>query len=164
MKVRSFLTAAQREAVMVVGLTSFCALEVTGTWMPEPRRTAMRVGVPWEAKSIREWFRDEKHRSLLNRLSELGVEIKLPKQPADVGALPFAGKTFVLTGELVSFTREAAKSMIKQYGGSVTGSVSKKTDFVVAGENPGSKLDVAKKLGVTVLDETEFKKMVTSNW
>jgi DNA ligase (NAD+) len=116
------------------------------------------------AESIREWFRDEKHRSLLNRLSELGVEIKLPKQPADVGALPFAGKTFVLTGELVSFTREAAKSMIKQYGGSVTGSVSKKTDFVVAGENPGSKLDVAKKLGVTVLDETEFKKMVTSNW
>jgi DNA ligase (NAD+) len=112
------------------------------------------------AESIAEWFRDEKHQLILSRMAELGVEIVLPELQENEESLLFAGKSFVLTGELASFTRDAAKSMIKERGGSVTGSVSKKTDFVVAGENPGSKLDKAKELGVAVLDETKFKELI----
>ena len=68
--------------------------------------------------------------------------------------------TFVLTGELVGFTRDEAKDMIRKEGGSVSSSVSKKTDFVLAGENAGSKLQKAEQLGVKVLTEEEFKKML----
>lgn len=112
------------------------------------------------AESIAEWFRDEKHRVILRRMAELGVEIFLLESPENEESLLFAGKTFVLTGELTSFTRDAAKSMIKERGGSVTGSVSKKTDFVVAGENPGSKYAVALELGVKILGEEEFQNIL----
>jgi DNA ligase (NAD+) len=70
------------------------------------------------------------------------------------------GLTFVLTGELVGFTRDSAKDMIRKKGGSVSSSVSKKTDYVVVGENPGSKLDKAKKLGVKVIGEDEFNELL----
>jgi len=112
------------------------------------------------AESISEWFRDEKHRLVLGRLAELGMEIWLPEQSGNTESLPLSGKVFVLTGELSSFTRDDAKSMIKKLGGSVTGSVSSKTDYVVAGENPGSKFDKAKELGVKVLDEEGFKQLI----
>ncbi len=112
------------------------------------------------AESISEWFLDEKHQMMLHRMSELGVEITLPERVRDESLLPFAGKTFVLTGELASFTRDAAKSMIKERGGSVAGGVSRKTDYVVAGENPGSKFNKAKELGVAVLDEEGFKNLI----
>jgi DNA ligase (NAD+) len=114
------------------------------------------------AESISEWFADEKHQAMLHQMTVLGVEIVLPEQSASDVVLPFSGKTFVLTGELASFTRDAAKSMIKEMGGSVTGSVSKKTDYVVAGENPGSKFDKAKELGVAVLDEEGFKALISN--
>ena len=70
------------------------------------------------------------------------------------------GKTFVLTGELPSFTRDEAKDMIRKRGGSVSSSVSRKTNYVVAGENPGSKYDKARELGVTVVDESGFKALI----
>ncbi len=70
-----------------------------------------------------------------------------------------AGKTFVLTGTLAQFTRDEAKKMIEDAGGKVTGSVSKKTDYVVAGADAGSKLDKAKELGVAVIDEKEMEKL-----
>ena len=72
------------------------------------------------------------------------------------------GKTFVLTGTLAGLTRDEAKAKIREIGGSVSSSVSKNTDFVVAGENPGSKYDKAKKLGVKILDEEEFMKITNS--
>jgi len=72
---------------------------------------------------------------------------------------PFAGKTFILTGTLPTLTREEAAAKIESLGGKVSGSVSKKTDFVVAGEEAGSKLDKAQKLGVKIIDEKEFLKM-----
>ncbi len=131
--------------------------------MTEEEWTAIKGIGEKSAESIAEWFQDEKHQLVLSRMAELGVEIVLPELQENEESLSLTGKTFVLTGELASFTRDAAKSMIKERGGSVTGSVSKKTDFVVAGENPGSKLDVAKELGVKILNEEEFKKMVTSN-
>ena len=74
--------------------------------------------------------------------------------------LPLAGKTFVLTGTLPSMTRDEASRKIEVLGGHVTGSVSKKTDFVLAGTEPGSKVDKAKELGVRIIDETEFRKML----
>jgi DNA ligase (NAD+) len=74
--------------------------------------------------------------------------------------LPLAGKIFVLTGTLPSMTREEATGQIEGLGGHVTGSVSKKTDYVLAGAEPGSKFDKAKELGVKILDETEFRKML----
>ena len=72
------------------------------------------------------------------------------------------GKTFVLTGSLADMTRQQAKEMITEAGGKVSGSVSRKTDFVVAGESPGSKLARARELGVAVIDEAEFKELLSS--
>jgi DNA ligase (NAD+) len=74
--------------------------------------------------------------------------------------LPLAGKTFVLTGTLPSMTREEATEQIEAVGGHVTGSVSKRTDYVLAGAEPGSKYDKAKELGVRIIDEKEFRKML----
>ena len=112
------------------------------------------------AESVRDWFDDEGNRALCQRLQAAGVQTKMEmtrKQTDD----RFAGKTFVLTGTLADFTRDEARSEIEARGGRVSGSVSKKTDFVVAGEEAGSKLDKATELGVTVLDEEALKKMLS---
>ena len=74
--------------------------------------------------------------------------------------MPFSGKIFVFTGEMESFSRFDAENKVMQLGGSASSSVSKKTDFLVAGSNPGSKLDKAKKLGVKIISEQEFKDML----
>jgi DNA ligase (NAD+) len=93
-------------------------------------------------------------------MTQLGIEPKSEKVSAKKAAeLPFAGKTFVLTGTLPSMTREEATEKIEALGGHVTGSVSKKTDYVVAGAEPGSKFDKAKELGVKIINEAEFRKM-----
>jgi DNA ligase (NAD+) len=76
------------------------------------------------------------------------------------GEMPLAGKTFVLTGTLPSMTREEAIEKIESLGGHVTGSVSKKTDYVLAGAEPGSKIDKAKELGVRVINEAQFRRLV----
>ncbi len=111
------------------------------------------------AVSLHDWFSDVHNRKILNRLLE-HVRLILPRRQM-VGAGNLAGKTLVLTGELKSMSREEAKDKIKTSGGKVSNSVSSKTDFVVAGENPGSKFDNAKKFGVTVIGESEFLKMVS---
>lgn len=111
------------------------------------------------AESVAEWFADTKNRELLELLTEEGVKILLPEKKGEGGQL-WQGQTFVLTGELASFTRDEAKAMIKEKGGSVSSSVSAKTTYVVAGENPGSKYAKAKELGVTILDEAAFKKLL----
>ena len=112
------------------------------------------------AQSVRDWFDDEGNLALCKRLAAAGVQTKkeMTRQQTDER---FAGKTFVLTGTLGSFTRDEARAAIEARGGRVSGSVSKKTDFVVAGEEAGSKLDKAGELGVTVLDEEAFKKMLS---
>ncbi len=94
---------------------------------------------------------------LITRLKEAGVNTAQPKKQTD-GALE--GKTFVLTGTLENLTRDEARALIEEQGGKVTGSVSSKTDYVVAGENPGSKLEKAKELGVKVLDEQEVVRIL----
>lgn len=110
------------------------------------------------AESLVSWFADSKHQAMLERLEELGVTLAFMEAQTRVPI--FSGKTFVLTGELSSFTRDAAKDMIQKRGGSVSSSVSRKTSYVIAGEHPGSKYDKAKELGVAILNESEFKKLL----
>ena len=107
---------------------------------------------PIMAKSIYDWFNNPKHLELLNELKNNGLKIKKIEQKAKI----LAGKTFVLTGALESLTRDEAKAKIRELGGDVSSSVSKNTDYVVAGEEAGSKLDKATALGVRILSEEEF--------
>lgn len=109
------------------------------------------------AQSVVDWFADTHNAAMIDRLVEF-LNIQNPKK--ETGAQPFAGMTFVLTGTLKTLGRDDAKALIKKLGGSVASSVSKKTTYVVAGEDPGSKFTDAKKLGVSILDEQEFLKMV----
>jgi DNA ligase (NAD+) len=114
---------------------------------------------PTVAVSVYEWFRNPLHVDLVKRLKAAGV-----KTETDAGEIKederFAGKTFVLTGTLEGFTRDEAGKLIEQRGGRVSSSVSKKTDYVVAGSEAGSKLTKAESLGVTVLDEAQFASML----
>ena len=109
------------------------------------------------AKSIRDWFDSQQSRDLIERLRAAGVNFTAQKQATDDR---FAGLTFVLTGALSLFTREEATEKIEQCGGKAASSVSKKTSYVVAGENAGSKLKKANELGVPVLSEQEFLEML----
>ena len=115
------------------------------------------------AQSIRDWFDDPGNKDLCRRLRDAGVRTESEEQPGGAGKQAderFAGKQFVLTGSLPDMTRDEARALIETSGGRVTSSVSKKTSFVVAGAEPGSKLDKAVELGVPVIDEGEFKKML----
>ena len=109
-------------------------------------------------ESVTAWFRDAKHQEILKKLTEAGVVLDPPKKRSAESIL--SGKTFVLTGELSSFTRDEAKAMIKENGGLVSSSISKKTDYLVIGENPGSKFEKAKELGVTIVDEPELLRLL----
>ena len=99
------------------------------------------------------------YQKLIERLREAGLNFKSELYQPQAAAGPFADKTFVLTGTLPTLTREEATAKIKSLGGKVTGSVSKKTDYVLAGEEAGSKLDKAQELGVKILDEAEFLRL-----
>ena len=101
--------------------------------------------------------------ALFNELAYLGIAIGQPQAPENDASSPFAGKTFVLTGTLPSMTRDEAKALIEEQGGKVTGSVSKKTDYVVAGAEAGSKLTKAEELGITILDEDALRALVATN-
>jgi len=123
---------------------------------------------PVAAASVLDYFASLAGKRVLARISELGItpergaSLRVPGNDASGGAMlraPFAGKTFVLTGTLPTLTREEATAKIEAFGGKVTGSVSKKTDFVLAGADAGSKLAKAQELGVKILDEKDFLKM-----
>jgi len=110
------------------------------------------------AQSVYDWFRDSQNKKLITRLLQ-HVKIEQIKR-AKARTLPLTGKTFVLTGTLESLARDEAKAKIKTLGGDVSGSVSKNTDFLVAGEEPGSKYRDAKRLGVKIIDENKFLIMI----
>jgi len=112
------------------------------------------------AQSISDWFDDPGNARLCERLHAAGVRTEIEKQADAVTDQNFAGKVFVLTGTLPGMTRDEARGLIEARGGRVTSSVSKKTDFVLAGSEPGSKLDKANQLGVKVIGEEAFKKMI----
>jgi DNA ligase (NAD+) len=103
-------------------------------------------------------MKHSEHRALLTRLlKEVTV---LPEKSTHSNETPFSGKTVVLTGGLAAMSRDEAKTRVRALGGNVSGSVGKSTDLVVAGEDAGAKLDKAKALGVRIIDEKEFLKML----
>jgi DNA ligase (NAD+) len=110
------------------------------------------------AKSVFEFFHDDKNVAVIKELLAAGVKPELPKKVKVTGRL--AGKTFVVTGSLENFTRQQAEQAIRQAGGKTSSSVSKKTNFVLAGKEPGSKLEKANELGVKVIDEKQFLKLI----
>lgn len=112
------------------------------------------------ARSIVQWHGDDRNRGLLERLRKAEVNFKSELRQMQAQAGPFAGKTFVLTGTLPQLKREDAAARIEAAGGKTSSSVSKKTDYVVAGEEAGSKLDKARKLGVKIIDEAELLRLL----
>ncbi|MBL8184230.1 MAG: NAD-dependent DNA ligase LigA [Blastocatellia bacterium] len=113
------------------------------------------------AESVYSWFRDAKNIELVERLKAAGVHVEMDASSTAALDERFIGKTFVLTGKLENYTRDEAAKLIEDRGGRVSSSVSKKTDYVVAGSDAGSKLTKAESLGVAVLNEAEFAKMVS---
>ncbi|HET9702247.1 MAG TPA: helix-hairpin-helix domain-containing protein, partial [Burkholderiales bacterium] len=114
---------------------------------------------PVVAASIAGFFAEPHNREVVRELRERGVR---PQETAPARAAhgPAAGKTFVLTGTLPNYSREQARELIEAAGGKVAGSVSRKTDYVVAGADPGSKHDKARELGIEILDEEGLKKLL----
>ena len=112
---------------------------------------------PRVSQAIREFFDEEKNRALVRKLEKAGLTFTAEKRKK---TSQFEGLTFVLTGTLPHLSREDAKARIESAGGRVSGSVSKKTNYVVAGEDAGSKLDKARGLGVQVIDESALEKLI----
>jgi DNA ligase (NAD+) len=112
------------------------------------------------AESVRDWFDDPGNLALTERLRAAGVRTELEGGATEMHTEAFAGKQFVLTGKLESLTRDEARALIEARGGRVTSSVSKKTDYVVAGDDAGSKLEKAVALGLQVIDETALRSML----
>ena len=112
---------------------------------------------PIVAQSIKGWFSNEKNIDFINRLENSGILLIFEKKSNKLN-----GKIFVLTGTMESFSRDEAKEMIRKLGGSISSTVSQNTDYVVLGENPGSKLEKAKKLGIKIIQEKEFYEIIKS--
>jgi len=132
----------------------FRSLDALGRATAEQIDEIYEIG-PTVSQSVHEWFAQEENRDLVRRLAEAGVGTAEPEAAAATRA--FQGMQFVLTGALATMTRDQAKAAIEARGGRVTSAVSKKTAYVVVGQDPGSKRDKAEELGVEILDEEAFK-------
>jgi DNA ligase (NAD+) len=135
----------------------FSSLDELAAAKEEELEQVPEVG-PKVAASIVEFFSEPANRQLVKKLWKAGVRPTAERR--EVKSDKFAGKSFVFTGGLANRTREEAGAIVQQHGGKVSGSVSKKTDYVVVGTDPGSKYEKAKELGVTILSEGEFEKLV----
>ncbi len=114
---------------------------------------------PVMSESVINYFSQGSARKLIEEFKKVGLNLK--EEVAEVTrVMPFTGKTLVFTGELKEYSRNEAEGLVRRYGGEVTSGVSKNTDFVVAGENPGSKYDKARKLGVKIINEKEFSRLI----
>jgi DNA ligase (NAD+) len=131
----------------------------------DPARFEEVEGIgPTVAAALASWFGDGgPGRGVLEDLADAGVEVELPSPRVAAAAGPLAGRTLVVTGTLEGFKREEAEAAIRAAGGKPGGSVSKRTDYVVAGENAGSKLAKAQDLGVPVLDEAAFRRVLAGD-
>lgn len=136
----------------------FQALDALMAATLEELQTIEGIG-PNTAQAIVDWFRQPRNRELLEKFRAAGVWPVEGKKKTDERKKVFTGMTFVVTGTLQHFTREEVKTYIEQRGGKVTDSVSKKTHYVLVGENPGSKLEKARSLNVAVIDEAKFLEM-----
>jgi DNA ligase (NAD+) len=113
---------------------------------------------PRIAAAAAEFFAQKENRRVIERLQAVGL--KMTEETTILTEGPLAGKTFVLTGTLEGFSRDEARVLITRLGGRITSSVSKKTDYVIVGKDPGSKYDDARRLGVPILDETAFRNLI----
>ncbi|MEO0072836.1 MAG: BRCT domain-containing protein, partial [candidate division WOR-3 bacterium] len=120
--------------------------------------SVMGIG-PTVAESIKNFFSDKENLRLIERLKKVGL--KFSEKQEEIRKKPLAGKTFVITGTLKNYTREQATELIFRLGGNVSSSVSKKTDYLIVGAEPGSKYDKAKALGIKMISEEEFLKMIS---
>ena len=112
------------------------------------------------AKSVASYFAMDKTARVMEEIQALGLNTKNLNPPSPQQQAVFAGKTFVITGTLPHLKRSEAEALVEQYGGKASGSVSKKTSYVLAGEAPGSKLTKAQSLGIPVIDEEAFLQMI----
>ncbi|HTP69551.1 MAG TPA: NAD-dependent DNA ligase LigA [Dongiaceae bacterium] len=135
----------------------FSSVEDLAAASAEELENVPEVG-PKVAQSITEFFSEAANKKVIKKLHDKGVRPRAEKR--EVKSNKFEGKSFVFTGGLANRSREEAGAMVVEHGGKVSGSVSKKTDYVVVGTDPGSKYDKAKELGVTILDEREFEKLI----
>ena len=137
----------------------FCSVDKLASASAEQLMEVGEVG-PKVAEGVLEFFSESANRKLIEHLKAVGVNMK-EERAAPISA-KFAGKTFVFTGTLANRTREAAEALVAAHGGKAGGSVSKKTSYVVVGADPGSKLAKAQSLGVSILDEGQFEKLVSA--
>src|SRR5437762_2861011 len=135
----------------------FSSLDELAAATQEQLEEVNEVG-PKVAASIVDFFSEAANRQLIKKLEKAGVRPTAEKTKVKSNKL--GGKSFVFTGGLANRSREEAGEIVKQHGGKIVGSVSKKTDYVVVGTDPGSKYDKAKELGVPILDEAGFEKLV----
>ena len=133
-------------------------LEALSMATAEELSTINDIG-PIVANSIREFFDQEQTKDLLEKLKQAGVNMESLEQEENIDNR-FEGKTFVLTGSLEKYSRNEAADIIEKFGGKTSGSVSKKTDYVLAGEEAGSKLAKAEKLGITIINENQFEELI----
>lgn len=147
------------ERVAKVLADSFGDIDALKSASPEEIQSVNEIG-PKIAESVHTYLKDAGNSALIGRLREAGLNLKKEKTASAESNDNFKGKTFVLTGTLEKYKREQAQELIENGGGKVSSSVSKKTDYVLAGADPGSKLEKAKSLGVKVIDESEFEKML----
>ncbi|MEZ5098497.1 MAG: NAD-dependent DNA ligase LigA [Thermoleophilia bacterium] len=139
----------------------FGSIERLAAATPEQIQEVDGVG-PDRAESIAEWFADQENRRLVDELRALGVRVELDESERPVEG-PLSGRTYVITGTLAGWSREQAREALERLGAKVTDSVSKRTSAVVVGESPGSKFEKAAKLGVEVLDEAAFGRLLAGD-
>jgi DNA ligase (NAD+) len=135
----------------------FGSLDKLASATQEELVEAEEVG-PRVAEAIQEFFHEKRNQEVIEKLRDAGLQLKQEQTRKTDGAL--TGKQFVLTGTLPTCSRDQAKQMIEENGGRVVGSVSKKTDYVVAGADPGSKLEKARTLGIVILDEAGLRDLL----
>ena len=147
----------ERTAVFLA--EAFGSMDAIASASAEDLQKAEEVG-PKVAESVAQFFREPRNAELVERLRAAGLQFTYQTTRPKGG--PLAGMVFVLTGALPTLSRDAAKALIEAAGGKVSGSVSKKTNYVLAGEDAGSKLDKARELGVKIIDEDDFRTMLTT--
>ena len=153
---RSIPFVGERTAELLA--SEFGSINALENATQEDLEKVQEVG-PKVAASVHDFFQNEKNRALIARLAELGLKLTAEKKQRTT---QLEGLTFVLTGTFPTLSREEAKEKIESAGGKVSGSVSKKTSYVVAGEAAGSKLDKAKELNIRILDEQALFNLLAS--